>query len=138
LSGQGGGERTEKATKRKKKKAREEGQLVKSREFGTAASVMALMGFLSIAWDRFTESASLMMAKDLSASHIADASAAVNQRDRCESAGRGHGRRDPDAVAGSDDRACSAGLLSTCFSRICSQYQGADAKVQQDQPHRRF
>ena len=80
MSEQGGSERTEKASKKKKQKAREEGQVIKSRELGTAFSLIALTGFMYIVWDQFTVSASAMLANDLSENVILASSVNVDTR----------------------------------------------------------
>lgn len=79
MSKQSGSERTEKATKKRTEKAREEGQIAKSNELNIAFSVVMLFAFLNIVWDRFIESASNMMEKYLSSGFLAETSITVNK-----------------------------------------------------------
>ena len=78
MSSQDSGEKTEKASKKKKEKAREEGQVVKSREIGTALSIVTLTGFLYIAWDRFLADLSAVLGNDLSADRVVSGSVSVD------------------------------------------------------------
>ena len=58
MSQQGSGERTEKATKKKREKAREQGQVAKSNEVNIAFSVLMLFYLLYVCWDGFIKSSS--------------------------------------------------------------------------------
>lgn len=77
MSSQDSGEKTEKASKKKKDKAKEEGQVAKSREIGTAFSVVVLTSFIYTAWDHFLVDISAMLGNDLSPERIASGSAMI-------------------------------------------------------------
>ena len=79
MSNQSGSEKTEKATKKRREKAREEGQIARSNEINIASSVIMLFAVLYIVWDRFIASASNMVEKYLSSGFLAQTSAAINK-----------------------------------------------------------
>ncbi|SMC35421.1 flagellar biosynthesis protein FlhB [Papillibacter cinnamivorans] len=74
MSGQGSGEKTEKATKKKKEKAREEGKVVRSNELSIAASVITLFAVILVGWKHFMQNASSLMVKYLSENYLVSAS----------------------------------------------------------------
>lgn len=78
MSGQGGGEKTEKATKKKKEKAREEGKVVRSNELNIAFSVITLFTAVLIGWNHFMKNASFLMRKYLSSEYLTVASRDVD------------------------------------------------------------
>lgn len=79
MSGQSGSEKTEKASKKKRDKAREEGQVVKSNDVNIAFSVIALFSLLYICWDGFIKNASFLVSKYLSPGFLAEASVTLNK-----------------------------------------------------------
>ncbi len=79
MSNQSGSEKTEKATKKRKEKAREEGQIARSNEINIAFSVIMLFAVLYTIWDRFVESASGMVEKYLSSGFLAQTSVVLNK-----------------------------------------------------------
>ncbi len=78
MSRQGGSEPTEKPTKRRRDKAREQGQVAKSNEINIAFSVILLFAFMYIGWDKFVKSASLMISKYLSSAFLVETSQNIN------------------------------------------------------------
>jgi flagellar biosynthetic protein FlhB len=66
MSSQSGSERTEKPTRKRREKARQQGQIARSNEVNIAFSVILLFAVLYAVWDRFVMSASQMMEKYLS------------------------------------------------------------------------
>jgi len=79
LSGQGGGERTEKPTRRRIEKARKAGQVARSNEVNIAFSVIMLFAVLYILWDRFMDSAARMVTRYLSAEFLCGSSVQINR-----------------------------------------------------------
>ena len=79
MSRQSGGERTEKPTRKRKEKARKEGQIARSNEVNIAFSVVMLFAVLYAVWDRFIESASDMVEKYLSSGFLASTSEMINK-----------------------------------------------------------
>jgi len=78
MSDRGSGQRTEKATKKKREKARKEGQVLKSTEINTAFSVVALFAFLYILWEYFSRSARQLLTKYLSGGFISGSSEQIS------------------------------------------------------------
>ncbi|MGI5970217.1 MAG: flagellar biosynthesis protein FlhB [Oscillospiraceae bacterium] len=78
MSGNSAGERTEKPTKRRKEKARKQGQVARSNELNIAFSVITLFAVLNAAWDGFVKSASAMVKNYLSSGYLA-ASDSINK-----------------------------------------------------------
>jgi len=67
---QGGGEKTEKATPKKRKDAREKGQVLQSTEVSTTFCAMTMFGLLYIIWPWFTERMELIYTMHLGAHSI--------------------------------------------------------------------
>jgi flagellar biosynthetic protein FlhB len=79
MSGQSGSERTEKPTRKRKEKAREQGQIARSNELNIAFSVIVLFAVLYAVWDRFVFSATQMMEKYLSSEFLVGTSAMIGK-----------------------------------------------------------
>lgn len=62
--------KTEKASKKKKEKARQEGQVAKSSEVNSAVSVAVLLIFLQGAWESISRTAAKIMSKNLAPERI--------------------------------------------------------------------
>lgn len=71
-------ERTEKASSKKKKEARQKGNVFKSAELSTAVSVLALFGFLNYVWEDFVLSITQLMTRYLSAGYVVQYAEDIN------------------------------------------------------------
>lgn len=78
MSSRDSGEKTEKASKKKKDKAKEEGQVAKSKEIGTAFSIVVLTSFIYSAWDSFLVNVTAMLGNDLAPDRIVSGSVLIS------------------------------------------------------------